>query len=75
MIAYTYPLLSVFVTMLIFFGFVVWIWLLIVVLGDIFRSHDMGGFGAGGTFWVLLVIFPPLGGGPHLPHRPGWQDE
>ena len=44
MLAYTYPLLSLFWTMLLFFGFVVWIWLLIVVFGDIFRSHDMGGF-------------------------------
>ena len=58
MLAYTYPLLSLFWTMLLFFGFVVWIWLLIVVFGDIFRSHDMGGFAK--ALWVLLVIFLPL---------------
>ena len=58
MLAYTYPLLSLFWTMLMFFGFVVWIWLLIVVFGDIFRSHDMGGFAK--ALWVLLVIFLPL---------------
>ena len=58
MLAYTYPLLSLFWTMLVFFGFVVWIWLLIVVFGDIFRSHDMGGFAK--ALWVLLVIFLPL---------------
>jgi hypothetical protein len=58
MLAYTYPLLSLFVTMLIFFGFVIWIWLLIVVFGDIFRSHDIGGFAK--ALWVLLVIFLPL---------------
>jgi hypothetical protein len=58
MLAYTYPLLSLFWTMLIFFGFVVWIWLLIVVFGDIFRSHDIGGFAK--ALWVLLVIFLPL---------------
>jgi Phospholipase_D-nuclease N-terminal/Short C-terminal domain len=58
MLAYTYPLLSLFWTMLLFFGFVVWIWLLIVVFGDIFRSHDIGGFGK--AMWVLLVIFLPL---------------
>ena len=40
------------------FGFVVWIWLLVVVFGDIFRSHDMGGFAK--ALWVLLVIFLPL---------------
>ena len=58
MLAYTYPLLNLFWTMLLFFGFVVWIWLLIVVFGDIFRSHDMGGFAK--ALWVLLVIFLPL---------------
>jgi hypothetical protein len=58
MLAYTYPLLSLFWTMLLIFGFVVWIWLLIVVFGDIFRSHDMGGFAK--AMWVLLVIFLPL---------------
>jgi ABC-type multidrug transport system fused ATPase/permease subunit len=58
MLAYTYPLLSLFWTMLLFFGFVVWIWLLIVVFGDIFRSHDIGGFAK--AMWVLLVIFLPL---------------
>ena len=60
MVAYTYPLLSLFWTMLLFFGFVVWIWLLIVVFGDIFRSHDIGGFAK--ALWVLLVIFLPLVG-------------
>lgn len=58
MLAYTYPLLSIFWTMLLFFGFVVWIWLLVVVFGDIFRSHDIGGFAK--ALWVLLVIFLPL---------------
>ena len=58
MLAYTYPLLNLFWTMLLFFGFVVWIWLLVVVFGDIFRSHDMGGFAK--ALWVLLVIFLPL---------------
>jgi endonuclease/exonuclease/phosphatase (EEP) superfamily protein YafD len=58
MLAYTYPLLSIFWTMLLFFGFFVWIWLLIVVFGDIFRSHDMGGFAK--ALWVLFVILIPL---------------
>lgn len=60
MLAYTYPLLSLFWTMLLFFGFVVSIWLLIVVFGDIFRSHDIGGFAK--ALWALLVIFLPLVG-------------
>lgn len=60
MFAYTYPLLSLFWTMLIFFGFVVWIWLLVIVFGDIFRSRDMGGFAK--ALWVLFVIVVPLFG-------------
>lgn len=58
MLAYTYPLLSIFWTMLLFFGFVVWIWLLVIVFGDIFRSHDIGGFAK--ALWVLLVIVLPI---------------
>ncbi|HTY71080.1 MAG TPA: SHOCT domain-containing protein [Actinomycetes bacterium] len=45
-------------SMLWFFLFFVWIWLLIVVFSDIFRSHDMGGFAK--TLWVLFVIILPF---------------
>ena len=37
--------------------FIVWIWLLIGVFADIFRSHDMGGFAK--ALWVIFVIFFP----------------
>jgi ABC-type multidrug transport system fused ATPase/permease subunit len=57
MLAYTYPLLNIFWTMLEFFLFFLWIWLLIVVFSDIFRSHDMGGFAK--AIWVLFVIIIP----------------
>jgi ABC-type multidrug transport system fused ATPase/permease subunit len=56
--AETYPLLDIFWTMLWFFAFFVWIWLLIVIFGDIFRSHDMGGFAK--AMWVIFVIIVPL---------------
>ena len=45
-------------SMLWFFLFFVWIWLLIVVFSDIFRSHDMGGYAK--TLWVLFVIILPF---------------
>jgi Phospholipase_D-nuclease N-terminal/Short C-terminal domain len=48
---------QVFWSMLWFFLFFIWIWLLIVVFGDIFRSHDMGGLAK--TLWVLFVILVP----------------
>src|SRR6185437_13885664 len=54
---YQYPILDFFLTMLYFFLFVIWIWLLITVFGDIFRSHDLGGFAK--ALWVLFVIVVP----------------
>src|SRR5690349_18331407 len=44
-------------SMLWFFLFFIWIWLLITVFADIFRSHDIGGFAK--TIWVLFVILLP----------------
>jgi len=58
MLGYDYPLVGVFWSMLYFFLFFVWIWLLIVVFGDIFRSHDMGGFAK--ALWVIFVIVLPF---------------
>jgi hypothetical protein len=54
---YQYPILDFFLTMLYFFLFVVWIWLLIMVFMDIFRSHDMGGWAK--ALWVIFVIVLP----------------
>jgi len=48
---------QVFISMLWFALFFIWIWLLIMVFADIFRSHDMGGFAK--TMWVLFVIILP----------------
>jgi hypothetical protein len=58
MLGYNYPLLGVFWTMLEFFLFFIWIWLLIVVFADIFRSHDMGGLAK--ALWVIFVIIAPF---------------
>jgi hypothetical protein len=57
-LGYDYPLLGVFWTMLEFALFFIWIWLLIVVFADIFRSRDMGGLAK--TLWVVFVIVVPL---------------
>lgn len=58
--ATSYPFLEVFWTMLIFFGFVVWIWILFTVLADIFRRHDIGGLAK--VLWVIfLIVVPYLG--------------
>jgi hypothetical protein len=42
------------------FVFVLWFWLLITVIGDLFRRHDISGWGK--AIWVIvLVLFPYLG--------------
>ena len=51
---------QVFLSMLYFFLFFIWIWLLIVVFGDIFRSDDLGGWGK--ALWVIFVIVVPYFG-------------
>ena len=54
----SYPLLNAFWTILEFFLLVLWIWLVIMVFIDIFRSADLsGGMKA---VWVLFVIILPL---------------
>ena len=57
MLASSYPVLDAFLTMLYFFLFIIWIWLLIMVFTDIFRSHDMGGEAK--AIWVIFVIILP----------------
>ncbi len=56
--SYQYPILDFFLTMLYFFLFIIWIWLLITVFVDIFRSHDMGGVAK--ALWVIFVIILPF---------------
>jgi len=53
----TYTFLDVLWSMIIFFAFVIWIWLLITVFADIFRRKDCGG----GTkaLWIIFVIIAP----------------
>jgi hypothetical protein len=58
--AQNYPLLNLFWTMLWFFLWVLWLFLLVRVAIDIFRSEDMSGWGKAG--WLAFVIvFPFLG--------------
>jgi ABC-type multidrug transport system fused ATPase/permease subunit len=54
----SYPLLNVFWTMFEFFLWIIWIWILITVFIDIFRSHDLSG--GAKALWFLFVLFIPL---------------
>jgi hypothetical protein len=58
MLGTDYPIADLFLTMLWFFLFIIWIWLLIMVFSDIFRSHDIsGGIKA---LWVIFIILVPF---------------
>jgi ABC-type multidrug transport system fused ATPase/permease subunit len=51
---------QVFLSMLWFFLFFIWIWLLIVIFGDIFRSDDLSGWGK--ALWsIFIIVLPFLG--------------
>jgi Short C-terminal domain/Phospholipase_D-nuclease N-terminal len=53
-----YPFLDLFWTMIIFFAWVIWFWLIIRIMIDVFRRHDIGG--GKKTLWILFVIFTPF---------------
>jgi Short C-terminal domain/Phospholipase_D-nuclease N-terminal len=51
---------QVFWSMLWFFLFFIWIWMLIVIFGDIFRSQDLSGWGK--ALWsIFIIVLPYLG--------------
>jgi hypothetical protein len=58
--ASSYPLLSVIWTMIVFFAWIIWIWLLITIFADLFRRSDIGGWGKAG--WVLVLLLLPFVG-------------
>ena len=58
MLAADYPFLDVLWTMLIFFAWIIWFWLLITVFADLFRRHDIGG--GSKTLWIIFVILLPF---------------
>ena len=57
-IAADYPFLDVLWTMLIFFAWIIWFWLLITVFSDVFRRRDASGFAK--VLWIIFVIVLPF---------------
>ena len=58
LLAADYPFLDVLWTMLVFFMFVIWIWILITVFADIFRRRDTSGFAK--VLWIIFIIVLPF---------------
>ena len=59
-IAADYPFLNILWTMIIFFAWVVWIWMMIAILSDVFRRRDIGGWGK--AAWTVFMILLPFVG-------------
>jgi Short C-terminal domain/Phospholipase_D-nuclease N-terminal len=57
LIATSYPLLEAFETILIFFAFFVWLWLLFTVFADLFRRSDISGWAK--VAWIIFIIIIP----------------
>ena len=55
--ASSYPFLNILWTTLIFFAWVIFIWIAITVLIDVFRRHDISGWGK--AAWVIFVVILP----------------
>ena len=58
MLADSYPFWSLMWTMIVFFVWILWFWLLFVVLADVFRRHDISGWGK--TGWIVFVVILPF---------------
>jgi hypothetical protein len=58
LVASDYPFLDVLWTMIIFFLWIAWFWVLIAAIADIFRRHDIGGWSK--AFWLIFVIVLPF---------------
>jgi hypothetical protein len=78
-VAADYPFLDLLWTMFIFFIWIAWIFLVFRVLADLFRRHDVSGFGK--VAWTILVIVLPFLGvfvyvitqGRHMAERDAQQ--
>jgi predicted PurR-regulated permease PerM len=53
-----YPFLNIFWTMILFFFWVAWIWVLVAIVSDLFRRHDASGWIK--ALWIVCLIFVPF---------------
>jgi ABC-type multidrug transport system fused ATPase/permease subunit len=72
--SYSYPVLGAFWTIFMIFLWVIWFWVLITILIDLFRSHDLSGW-AKALWFILILIFPLVGVLVYLIARGGKMHE
>ena len=56
--SYSYPVLDAFWTILMIFLWVIWFWILITIIIDLFRSHDLSGWAK--ALWFIFILLLPL---------------
>ena len=59
-IAADYPFLDILWSMILFFTWVIWIWMMIIILSDVFRRRDISGW-VKAAWTVFLIVLPFLG--------------
>jgi hypothetical protein len=59
-LAADYPFLNILWSMIIFFAWVAWIWVLVMIVSDLFRRHDKSGMGK--AVWLVFLILIPFVG-------------
>jgi hypothetical protein len=59
-IAADYPFLNILWTMILFFTWVIWIWMMVIILTDVFRRGDISGWGKAG-WTIFLIVLPFIG--------------
>jgi general stress protein CsbA len=59
-LAADYPFLNILWSMILFFAWVIWIWMMIIILADVFRRRDISGWGKA-AWIVFLIVLPFLG--------------
>jgi hypothetical protein len=59
-VAADYPFLDVFWTILIVFAWVIWIWMMVYILSDLFSRTDIGGWGKA-AWCVFMIVLPFIG--------------
>ena len=57
-VAADYPFLDVLWTLIVIFAWIIWFWILIKILSDVFRRHDIGG--GKKAVWIIFMVFLPF---------------
>src|SRR4249920_916946 len=71
---YSYPLLGAFWTIFMIFLWVIWFWVLITIVIDLFRSHDLSGW-AKALWFIFIFLLPLIGAVVYLIARGGKMHE